>query len=75
MLQNLPNREHCTGCSACYNSCMHEAIIMRQDKEGFLMPIIDEDKCVRCNVCVKNVQLSTYRILKKVQRKYLQHII
>ena len=81
MLQNLPNREHCTGCSACYNSCMHEAIIMRQDKEGFLMPIIDEDKCVRCNVCVKkcpvinvpNIEESTKKIFAAYNLNKEQH--
>lgn len=53
MYQNLPNREHCTGCSACYNSCAHGAITMQPDNEGFLMPIIDGEKCVDCGLCVK----------------------
>lgn len=53
MQQNLPNRENCTGCAACYNSCTHGAITMQEDKEGFLLPQIDETKCVNCGLCTK----------------------
>lgn len=53
MQQNLPNREDCTGCAACYNSCTHGAITMQENIEGFLLPQIDENKCVNCGLCVK----------------------
>ncbi len=41
----------CTGCGACYNSCSHGAIEMRQDEEGFLYPYVDEEKCTNCGLC------------------------
>lgn len=41
----------CTGCSACYNACLHKAIIMVADKEGFLYPKVIIDKCVGCKLC------------------------
>ena len=53
MQQNLPNRDHCTGCSACLNACAHAAITMQKDQEGFLLPVVDETKCIDCNLCVK----------------------
>lgn len=53
MQQILPNREQCTGCSACFNSCTHDALVMKQDKEGFLVPFINKEKCVDCGLCTK----------------------
>ena len=47
------NKQHCAGCSACANVCTHLAISMKEDEEGFLYPLIDEDKCIKCNLCVK----------------------
>lgn len=43
----------CCGCTACVNSCNHGAITMRSNKEGFLMPYVDESKCVGCGLCDK----------------------
>lgn len=42
----------CCGCSACYNICLKQAISMVFDDEGFLYPVIDEQKCINCNACV-----------------------
>lgn len=43
----------CCGCTACANSCNHGAITMKANCEGFLMPHIDESKCVDCGLCDK----------------------
>ena len=43
----------CCGCSACANICTHKAITMVEDDRGFLLPVIDETKCVECGLCVK----------------------
>ena len=53
MQKNLPDREHSTGCEACVNACGHGAITMQPDKEGFILPVIDESKCVDCGLCEK----------------------
>ncbi len=42
----------CCGCSACAQVCPTKAIKMTADKEGFLYPQIDEQKCVDCGRCV-----------------------
>lgn len=44
-------REDCCGCFACFAKCPHNAIVMLEDKEGFLYPFIDKEKCVRCYQC------------------------
>ena len=49
----LADNKHCTGCSACMNACPHKAISMQPDGEGFLQPVIDDEKCVECHLCEK----------------------
>lgn len=44
-------KENCTGCSACYSTCPVKSITMREDREGFLYPEIDEDICIGCGRC------------------------
>ena len=47
----LDKKESCTGCGACYNICPKQCIAMAEDKEGFLYPNIDIQKCIHCNMC------------------------
>jgi len=49
----LASREQCTGCSACSKVCPSNAISMRPDAEGFLVPVVDPVLCVECGVCVR----------------------
>lgn len=49
--ETVPN---CTGCSACQNACNLDAIEMVADKEGFVYPRVDSEKCIRCGKCVKS---------------------
>lgn len=46
-------KEECCGCGACCAICPRDAIEMKQDEEGFLYPVVDEQKCVGCNLCQK----------------------
>lgn len=41
----------CCGCAACANSCVHGAIRMKYNDEGFLMPTVDTVRCVDCGLC------------------------
>ncbi|MEI0510705.1 polysaccharide pyruvyl transferase family protein [Brachyspira intermedia] len=50
---NILNRNECSGCSVCYKVCPHNAISMVETKEGFHYPLIDDEKCTDCGVCVK----------------------
>lgn len=45
------SKNKCTGCSACLNICPVNAIKFVENKEGFLYPEIDLDKCIHCNKC------------------------
>lgn len=41
----------CTGCRACEQICPQKCICMKEDNEGFLIPIIDYDACLNCGMC------------------------
>ena len=44
---------HCTGCAACVNICPIDAIQMKERKDGFTYPVVDEEKCVHCGRCTE----------------------
>lgn len=46
-------KSDCCGCSACQAVCPVFAISMQFDDEGFLYPLVDKKKCVRCYQCLK----------------------
>ena len=52
-MQAIVEKQKCSGCSACYNSCPVHCIHMTSDNEGFLYPEIDENKCIDCGLCKK----------------------
>lgn len=61
MREIIENREsNCSGCGACYNVCPVSAIEMRQNEEGFYVPYIDNEKCIKCKKCV-NVCPNIYK--------------
>ena len=46
------NKKECCGCTACKCICPTEAITMKSDNEGFLYPVVDENFCIACNLCI-----------------------
>ena len=48
---SIENKEHCCGCTACYNICPTKAIIMKADDKGFRYPEVINEKCIQCNLC------------------------
>lgn len=48
---NICEKELCSGCSACRDSCPRNCITMEEDDYGVIYPKIDESKCVKCNLC------------------------
>lgn len=53
MQVDLCQIKDCTGCLACVQACKQKAIRSELSKEGFAFPVINHDKCVNCQVCVK----------------------
>lgn len=61
----------CTGCRACEQVCPKDAIKMEENKEGFLYPKIDKDKCVECGLCLKKCHTQKQSIQDKIEPKFL----
>ena len=56
----LPNKQDCCGCTACSQICARQAITMKPDKEGFLYPEVDCEKCVECQLCTNVCPILHY---------------
>ena len=62
----------CCGCTACKSICPKNAIEMREDEEGFLYPLVNQDKCVNCGLCKKICPLlNKNKIKDEIQRGYI----
>lgn len=55
MIDSL-EKNRCTGCTACEERCPKQAICMKSDEEGFLYPVIDYTRCIKCGICDKVCQ-------------------
>ncbi len=43
----------CTGCGLCSEICPQACIKMVNNYEGFISPVVDEFKCVKCKLCIE----------------------
>lgn len=69
---NCMLKQNCSGCGACAQICARGAITMQEDSEGFLYPIIDQQKCVECGLCESICPVITGRGGNE-QKPTLQH--
>lgn len=51
-------QSNCCGCTACFNICPNNAIVMENDVYGNLFPKVDSDKCIECKLCEKICPLN-----------------
>lgn len=68
----ITSKEDCCGCTACANICPKGAITMKEDKEGFLYPSINSNKCIDCGLCKKVCPiLNKNKNKEKEQKGYI----
>lgn len=49
----IKDKSKCCGCNACLERCPKQCISMKEDKQGFLYPIVDITSCIDCGLCEK----------------------
>jgi len=67
----IKEKSQCCGCTACSSICPKKAIVMKQDEEGFMYPIIDKSKCVNCGLCDKVCPIKNVKENKNSQHAYI----
>ena len=71
-VKNIPvlwkKKENCCGCTACYAICPNSAIDMIEDKNGFIYPRIDVNKCIKCRMCIKVCPIKNSGYLQSTQK-------
>jgi len=60
---NLKRKEDCCGCRSCEQICPRQCISMQEDFEGFRYPVVDEDKCIHCGLCVSRCPMENFPAL------------
>lgn len=59
MIKEICSQNKCTGCSCCYNICPKNAIEMKYNENGELIPHVNKEKCINCNKCIKACPANT----------------
>ena len=65
-VKRLIERDKCTGCEACVESCPVKAINMEKDKDGFYFPVIQENNCINCGFCGKVCPVEKENTFRKI---------
>lgn len=67
----IKRKANCCGCSACKSICPRQAISFVCDNEGFSYPVVNDDLCIKCGLCLASCPIS-YRDGHKVGNTPLQ---
>lgn len=65
-------KSRCCGCGVCANICKFDAIQMKEDREGFLYPVIDTEKCVDCGMCERHCPVAAHDTIK-IQQHHIEN--
>lgn len=63
------DRFSCYGCTACKEICPKGAITMKEDNEGFIYPVIDPEKCIKCGLCEKTCIYSKIKLFNELKNQ------
>lgn len=50
---SIKDESKCCGCLACVQVCPKHCIGVKENRKGFLYPVVDEATCIGCNQCEK----------------------
>ncbi len=57
----------CVGCTSCEQICPKNAIKMVSNNEGFLYPMIDNEKCIDCGLCIKKCPTQSHELRNPIK--------
>lgn len=69
----LKDDQRCFGCMSCVLKCPAQAISVYTDAEGFLRPVIDDEKCIKCGLCQTVCPIFHYQncLNPKTEEQYI----
>lgn len=67
---NIEDKKRCCGCNACLQRCPKSCIMVQEDEEGFLYPVVDKEVCVDCGLCEKVCPVLNQREERKPLEVY-----
>lgn len=68
---DISAESECCGCLACESACPQGAISTTENEKGFIMPSIDDDKCINCGRCLKVCDFKkTPAIKSNIEKAY-----
>ena len=70
-MEQVLEKNKCTGCTACMNICPKGAISMVEGEDGFKYPVIDQDKCINCGLCKKTCPVINTKENKSLNKCYV----
>lgn len=51
-MQLIDRVKDCNGCGACRVACKYQCVKIKENEEGQLRPVVDENGCQKCNACM-----------------------
>ena len=63
----------CTGCMTCMNICPTDAISSVLDNTGKIIPHINQEQCIDCNMCKKSCPINNR--LKELAKRFVLNVM
>jgi coenzyme F420-reducing hydrogenase beta subunit len=54
------DKKNCSGCGACEQICTRKCILMQPDSEGFEYPVVDQETCNECELCIRICPITNH---------------
>ena len=70
MITLYSEEKACCGCGGCGSVCPKNAISMKKNKDGFLFPVINQEKCIECGLCRKSCAYQSEKELRMPIESY-----
>lgn len=72
---SVTREDRCCGCGACLNVCPKQCITMKENKDGFRYPVVDQSKCVKCGLCEKVCPYISLSVKGDILKKPIAYYI